>query len=106
MQAFASIGSISHSGRQRASSSRAIPKTSPPTSGTEIAKAGVSSRRPDSRTPGSKLEENTMQQIDTGTHGGDDQASGRSNQRSQHDKRLLLREPARTPATVAVFPID
>ncbi len=52
--AFASMGSTSRSGRQRAISSRPTPKASPPASGTEIAVRGSSRSRPDNCTPASR----------------------------------------------------
>jgi hypothetical protein len=49
-----------------------------------------------------KLKENTMQQIDASTHGGNDQAGNRPNQRRQHDQARLAR-PHERPQSSRYF---
>jgi hypothetical protein len=57
--AFASIGSIARRGRKRAISSPTTPSSSPPSTGTAIARAGSSAAAPDSRSPGARSNSST-----------------------------------------------
>ena len=71
----------------------------PPESGTRTASHGSSDSRPDSRSPGDRLEEHLVKDVDADAHAGHDRSAKHADQGRQQDEARFPRphHGAQTP---------